>query len=293
MKRRAILITLLLILCIGLLSYLYYNYLYNQKHAHELILYGNVDIRQVDLGFRVNGRIEEMFFDEGDEVKAGQLMGYIQQQPYKDQVYEAKARLDSTSVSLQNAEKVYQRRLDLSSSGSVSQEDLENATTNKDTLTANLQEAKAALGVAITNFRDTKVYAPTDGYILTRIREPGSMVNPGDPIYTLSIKNPVWIRAYVNEPNLGRIYFGMPADVYTDTKDGKIYRGHIGFISPVSEFTPKTVETKQLRTDLVYRLRVYVDNPDLSLKQGMPVTVILRPQLLPSTEANSNLSDKR
>lgn len=245
------------------------------KDKSELILYGNVDIRQVDLGFRVSGRVEKMFFEEGDEVTAGSLIGYLEKQPYEDQVSQAKAHVDSVKVTADNAERLYRRRAELKDSGGVSQEDVEDAQSSYDSLKANLQESIASLGTAQTNLDDTKVYAPTDGFILTRIREPGSVVKPADPIYTLSIKTPVWIRAYVNELNLGNIYPGMTAEVLTDTKNGKIYTGRIGFISPVAEFTPKTVETTQLRTDLVYRLRIYVDNPDLELRQGMPVTVRL------------------
>jgi HlyD family secretion protein len=83
------------------------------------------------------------------------------------------------------------------------------------------------------------------------------------------------VRTYVNERDLGRIRPGMAAQVATDSAPDKPYRGHIGFISPTSEFTPKTVETRELRTDLVYRLRVIVDNDDGRLRQGMPVTVTL------------------
>ena len=76
------------------------------------------------------------------------------------------------------------------------------------------------------------------------------------------------------------IYYGMPVEIYTDIQDsvegGPVYTGQIGFISPVAEFTPKTVETTRLRTDLVYRIRVYANNPDQYLKQGMPVTVKVR-----------------
>ena len=96
-----------------------------------------------------------------------------------------------------------------------------------------------------------------------------------NPFNTLSLISPIWIRAYVNEAQLGDIYPNMPADIYTDRRDGKVYHGHIGFISPVAEFTPKTVETTNLRTDLVYRLRIIADNPDEGLRQGMPVTVKL------------------
>jgi HlyD family secretion protein len=81
------------------------------------------------------------------------------------------------------------------------------------------------------------------------------------------------VRTYVNELDLGRVRPDMPARVRTDSARGKAYRGHVGFISPTAEFTPKNVETRELRTDLVYRLRIVVDNPDGGLRQGMPVTV--------------------
>jgi len=113
--------------------------------------------------------------------------------------------------------------------------------------------------------------------VLTRIKEPGSTVKMADPVYTFSVISPVWVRAYVNEPQLGLVTFGMEAEIFTDTKSGKTYKGKVGFISPVAEFTPKTVQTLDLRTDLVYRLRIYVDDPDELLKQGMPVTVKLKP----------------
>ncbi len=126
------------------------------------------------------------------------------------------------------------------------------------------------------NLSYTEAFAPTDGVILTRIREPGTVVKAADSVYTLSVSSPVWIRAYVDEPDLGLVYSGMPAEIYTDIDGGSVYSGKVGFISPVAEFTPKTVETTKLRTDLVYRLRIYADNPDRGLVQGMPVTVKLK-----------------
>lgn len=240
-----------------------------------LTLYGNVDVRQVDLGFRVLGRVVTMPFQEGDFVPKGTFMGALEEKPYTDQVTEAEATIESIKAALLNAEEIFQRRSELVGEGGVSREDYETSLATKDSLTANLKQAEAALLVAQKNLADTRVYAPTDGTILTRIREPGSVVNPGEPIYTLSIISPVWVRAFVPEPELGDIYYGMPAKVYTDTKGGPVYDGHIGFISPVAEFTPKTVETTQLRTDLVYRLRIIAENPDRYFKQGMPVTVKL------------------
>jgi len=243
-----------------------------------IVLYGNVDVRQVDISFRVPGRVEGMLFEEGDFVSQGTLMGYLEKEPYADQVDEAKATVETFQTSLVNADDMLKRREELVGDGGVSQEDYENTLCSRDTYLANIKQAEASLRVNLKNLADTSVYSPSDGVILTRIREPGSVVQQGEPIYTLSLISPIWVRAFVNEPQLGNIYPGMSADILTDTKDGPVYKGHIGFISPVAEFTPKTVQTLDLRTDLVYRLRVIVDNPDWGLKQGMPVTVKLHPK---------------
>jgi HlyD family secretion protein len=272
MKR--IFLILLALLIVGA-AIAIYRYRQREENKHELVLYGNVDIRQVDLGFRVGGLVEGLFYDEGDEVTAGTLVGVLDKRIYADQLNQAQANVNSFQANLQNAVKLTQRRKELIGSGSVSQEDLDDAQSNQSVLEANLEQAQAATNVAQDNLFFTEMFAPTDGFILTRIREPGSVVREGDPVCTLSIKSPIWIRAFVNEVNLGRIFPGMLAEVSIDTPGSTVYHGHIGFISPVSEFTPKTVETTQLRTDLVYRLRIIIDNPDKYLRQGMPVTVKL------------------
>lgn len=273
-KKKKIFIVAALLIALAFLLY-FYAFKNRREKQGELTLYGNVDIRQVDLGFRVFGRVEKLLFDEGDVVKAGQLMAILNKTPYEEQVAQARAKVASIEASLQNAEVKLQRRTDVDPNA-ISRENYDEALYNRDMLRADLREAKAALASSLTSYQDTEMLCPTDGSILTRIREPGSIVNVGDPVFTLSIDSPVWIRAYVSEPNLGKIYPGMPAEVRTDTSSQPVYRGHIGFISPVAEFTPKNVETTDLRTDLVYRLRIIVDNPDRTLRQGMPVTVQLK-----------------
>ncbi len=96
---------------------------------------------------------------------------------------------------------------------------------------------------------------------------------PGAPVYTLALNSPVWVRTYISGPNLGRIRPGMEVEVMTDSRPGEAYSGQIGFISPVAEFTSKSVETRELRSDLVYRFRVVIEEPDDFLRQGMPVTI--------------------
>lgn len=252
-------------------------YFTEEKRRDEgyIVLYGNVDVRQVDMGFRVSGRVSEMFVEEGDIVRPGDLLGLLDKEPYLDEIRQAEANTLSIEASLKNAEILFARRNELVTDGSVSQEEYDNALANVSVYQANLNSARAAAAVAKSNLAFTEVYAPTEGTILSRVREPGTVVNPGDPIYTISVANPVWIRAFVPEPYLGQVYPGMSAVIITDTKDGPTYTGTVGFISPVAEFTPKTVQTTQLRTDLVYRLRIYADDPDRGLRQGMPVTVKL------------------
>lgn len=271
---------MLIIIILGLIGAGAYYYYWKEYEAHEerdhLTLFGNVDVRQVDLGFRVSGLVNKLMFQEGDLVPAGTLVATLDIQPYQDQVLQARATVESTRMLLLNAEENFKRRKELIGTGSVSQEDYDTALYTRNSYSGNLKQAEAALGVALNNLNFTECYAPNEGIILTRVREPGSVVRDGDPVYTLSLTNPIWIRAYVSEPELGSIYPGMPADIYTDTPGGKIYQGKIGFISPVSEFTPKTVQTMELRTDLVYRIRIYVDNPGQGLRQGQPVTVKIK-----------------
>lgn len=274
MKRIVIVIISLVILiavAVGLFAIFH-----ERKNPHELVLYGNVDVRQVDIGFRVSGRVARLLYEEGDFVPQGSLMAVLEKSPYDSQISQASANRDSVKANLDNAEILLSRRKQAVGIGGVSKEDFDNATASRNELLANFYSAEAALAIARDNMYYTEVFAPSDGIILSRIREPGTVVNPGDPVYTLSVSSPVWIRAYVDEPHLGSIYYGMEAKIYTDS--GEAYTGQIGFISPVAEFTPKTVETTQLRTDLVYRLRIYANNPDCYLKQGMPVTVKLHIQ---------------
>lgn len=271
--RRFILFALLAII---LLIAAFFYYSQRAKDRDYIQLFGNVDVRQVDLGFRVSGRVEKMFFEEGTLVQPGTLMAVLDKQPYTDQVEQAIAAMESAQVSFQNAEKLLKRREELIGDGSVSQEDLENILASRDVSAANLKQSQAALGIAKSNLSYTEVFAPSEGVILTRIREPGTVVREADPIYTLSLTAPVWVRAFISEPDLGRVYPNMPAEIFTDTPGGTVYHGHVGFISPLAEFTPKTVETMQLRTDLVYRLRIIAENPDHGLRQGMPVTVKLK-----------------
>jgi multidrug resistance efflux pump len=140
---------------------------------------------------------------------------------------------------------------------------------------ATLEALKASLSLLKIRLGEMTLISPAPGVIQNRILEPGEVANPSRPVVTLALTDPKWVRAYVPEPDLGRINLGMKARILSDSFPGQSFKGWIGFISPVAEFTPKTVETEDLRTKLVYEVRVFVHDLKDQLRLGMPVTVVV------------------
>ncbi len=138
---------------------------------------------------------------------------------------------------------------------------------------AQLAAREAALKLARQQLSDASLYAPADGIIRNRILEPGDMAFPQSPVLTLAFLDPVWVRAYLPEPMLGRVRLGATAWITTDSYPDKRYQGWVGYVSPTAEFTPKTVQTPELRTRLVYSVRIFACNPDGELRLGMPASV--------------------
>ncbi|GLJ00536.1 HlyD family efflux transporter periplasmic adaptor subunit [Sphingobium sp. BS19] len=289
-----------------------------------LTLHGNVDIRQVDLAFRVSGRIASLPFEEGTRVRQGSVVAELDPGPLKDKlraanaqiaitnaelnkringnrpqdIAQAQARLADLQASLEAAKGDFDRREALVKKGAVSEAVLETTAARFRSAQAQVRAAEQALaleragarkedievaraqhqraiaeaGSANSELSDTILRAPNTGTILTRVREQGAIVQAGETVMTLTIENPLRVRAYIAEPDVSRISPGMAVTVRTDGND-RIYHGRIGHISPTAEFTPKTVQTEALRTDLVYRVRIIVTNPDDALRQGAPVTV--------------------
>ena len=321
MKKVAVLIVLLAAVAGGVA----WNYsLSNGNGGSELTLYGNVDIREVQLGFRVAGRLESMYFEEGDTVGAGDLLASLDDKPMREALaladaglMEAQANLDRATTGsrpqeiqqaeamvaeaesgLDNANKQLKRQQDLFKDGLNSRSALDDAVAQQEQMAARLRASREALKLAVEGFRsediaaaqagvaaaqarraqaqtqldDTSLLAPSSGVVLTRAREPGSMLAIGAPVLTLSLTEKTYVRAYVDESHLGSVVPGAKVWITSDSTDAR-YQGQVGFVSPRAEFTPKTVETPELRTDLVYRLRILVSDPDSVLRQGMPVTI--------------------
>jgi HlyD family secretion protein len=217
------------------------------------------------------------------------------------EIEQARAEVEAAKATVRNSMLNFDRISKTSGAGATSRQALDNARAQFDVNEAQLKVKEKALNLALEGPRkediaaakntlealkaslyllkirlsDMTLISPATGIIQNRILEPGEMASPNRPVVTLALTDPKWVRAYVPEPDLGRIKLGMKAKILSDSFPDQSYEGWIGFISPVAEFTPKSVETEDLRTKLVYEVRVFVhDSKDL-LRLGMPVTVIV------------------
>ena len=218
-----------------------------------------------------------------------------------EEIAQAKATMEALRAVDENNKTLYDRTMRLLPRGAASTEDRDNALAQLNSSQKNYEAAvqayilavkgprdedivaarntyhaaEAAAALAEREFADTKLYAPSDGIVEARILEPGDMASPSAPVYTIALTDPLWVRAYVPETELGKVKLGMRATIHTDSVPGHAYHGWIGYLSPTAEFTPKTIESPELRTKLVYQLRVYVCDPDHDLRLGMPATVTI------------------
>jgi membrane fusion protein YbhG len=135
---------------------------------------------------------------------------------------------------------------------------------------AGLDQANQTLAMAETRLTYCGLYSPLSGIVLSDNVEPGEYVSPGTPVVTLGNLKALYLRAYINETDLGKVKLGQQVRVTNDTYPGKVYEGKIAFISSQAEFTPKNVQTPKERVKLVYRIKVDISNPQMELKPGMP-----------------------
>lgn len=216
---------------------------------------------------------------------------------------QARAALAAARVRLANARLRAERLKRTAGAGASSQQEFDNAQAQMDVDQAELRQARETLNLALEGPReediaqaravlaaqeanldflrrrlvDTRLVAPSGGVVQSRILEPGEVAGPTRPVLSLALTGKKWVRAYVPEPDLGRVAEGRRAAVRSDSYPGKAFTGWVGFIAPTAEFTPKNVETTDLRTQLVYEVRVHLEDPANELRLGMPVTVEVDP----------------
>lgn len=217
---------------------------------------GTIEATEVDISPRISGTITAVNFGEGDPVRAGDLLVEIKVEELLAQ------RMGAEAVFL-NAQTNAERVGSLFRAGGVSKMDLDNAETAYRSAKAQLDYIDAALA-------NSTLYAPIDGVVLTRNLEPGEVAFAGSPVLTLADLSKVWIKIYVSEPVVGLIRTGDAAAIRVDSWPDQSFPGVVTYISDEPEFTPKTVQTKEERTKLVFAVKIGLENPEGLLKPGMP-----------------------
>lgn len=298
------------------------------RDPNLVVLHGNVDLRQVALAFNGSERIARLMVDEGQRVKAGQLLGELDTRTLALRLDAARAQAEAqrqvlkrlqagnrpeevaqaraNTAAVQADADLAQRQLERvraawreSNGRAVSQQDVDAAGAGARAAAARLESSRKAqqllqagaraedvahaqaqldaarADIALTErlLAEAKLIAPVDAVVRARLMEAGEMASPQRPVYTLAIAAPKWVRAWIAETDLGRIRPGMPASIAIDSQPGQPLPGRVGYIASVAEFTPKTVQTEELRTALVYEVRVLADDRADRLRMGMPATV--------------------
>lgn len=304
------------------------GYYHFSKENDELILYGNVDIRQVSLAFNSSERIEKMLVEEGDKVKKNDLLATLESKPLEltiakseaaiekqeavvlrlkngsrpEEIEQTAAKMRAAEADFENARLHKNRMVELFKASAISKQEMDNAMANYKAAAAALDNARetyrlselgpraediaeaeaqlkglrADLLLQKYNLSQTKLHSPIDGVVRSRLQEPGDMASPQKPVYLIAVEDTKWVRAYISEKRLGEIKPGMAAQVIIDSFPDKPLDGQVGYISNVAEFTPKTVQTEELRSSLVYEVRVYVKDVSNILRMGMPATIKFR-----------------
>jgi len=264
------------VIVIGLAAALAWWLTHREGPPTELTLYGNVDLREIDLAFNNGERIIQELVEEGDRVHRGQLLARVDTRRLAPQAAQAAANVEVDKVNYANMKRQYDRMAVLwNSSGerAVSRQDFDTAKATMDSAAAHEDAEEAQLALIRQQLSDAELYAPADATVRSRVMEPGEMASPARAVFTLAVTDPKWVRVYVAEPDLGKVHPGMRAGVSVDAFPGRTFPAWVGFVSSVAEFTPKNIETTDLRTSLVYEVRVFVRDPSDVLRLGMPATV--------------------
>lgn len=316
-------VLLLILLTVG--AVLAWQFTRESPEADHLTLYGNIDLRQVQVAFNQSARIETLAVQAGDRVEQGERLGTLDPRRFHADLAATQAELDTRQAALdrllagtrpQEIERMrgvvaadeatlegtrltWERTDDLARRDLASRQSRDQARATLDAARGQLRADQQSLALAIEGPRqediaearaavaaadarrqtariaieDITLEAPSDGVIRNRIQEPGDMTSPGQPVFSLALTEPLWARVYADGEDLGHLREGLPATITTDSFPDQPVEGWIGYISPSAEFTPKSVETTRVRSELVYQVRVYTCNPSGQLLLGMPVTV--------------------
>ena len=242
----------------------------NKNLSKTIFVSGNIEATEVRASFQVSGKIKELLSDEGKIVKKADVLARLDTEELEKIKTQAEAALEEAQFNRERLKEDYERAENLLAAGAISAQKRDSAKTNADMAKAKLDTLKANLDLAAIRLNYADLISPMDGFVLVKSAEVGEVIQAGAPVFTLADLQNIWLTAYINETDLGRVKLNQDTRIKIDTYPDKTYRGRISFISQEAEFTPKQIQTKEERAKLVYRIKISIDNANMELKPGMP-----------------------
>jgi len=270
MKKRVKLIVVITILLVAALASGVIKFTEAKRHEKQIKVSGNIEGDDVRISFRVDGQIIELLSDEGKVIKKGDIVARLNTDELSKVKANAQAALKAAQYNYELSKIDYERAENMFKAGAISAQKRDSAKTQFDADSANVEQLKAQLELADTRLGFADLAAPLDGFVLVKSSLAGEVVQPGTPVFTAIDLNNIWVTAYINETDIGRVKLNQKAYVTTDSYPNKKYSGWVSFINNEAEFTPKFIQTTEERVKYVYRIKVRVDNSSLELKPGMP-----------------------
>jgi len=270
MKKRAKLGIIIILLFAAGISAVLIIQKQRKLHNKAIKVSGNIEGDDVRISFRVQGQIMELLTDEGEVIKRGDIVARLNTDELTKIKANAEAALRAAEYEYSLSRLDYERAENLLKAGAISVQQRDTAKTKFDADRATAEQCLAQLELANTRLGFADLAAPLDGFVLVKSSLSGEVIQPGTPVFTAVNLGDIWVTAYINETDLGKVKLGQKAYIQTDSYKGKKYNGWVSFISSQTEFTPKYIQTNEERVKYVYRIKVRVDNSSLDLKPGMP-----------------------
>jgi HlyD family secretion protein len=231
---------------------------------------GNIEATEVRLSFQVAGKIKELLSDEGRFVKKGEIVARLDKDELTRVKEQTQARLKEAEFNYSRLKDDYARAENLFKGGALPEQQKDAANTSFEIAKARLKDANSSLELADIRLNYADLASPVDSFVIAKSAEAGEVMQIGSTVFTVADLNDIWLTAYINQTDLGKVKLNQQVNIRTDTYPDKIYRGRISFISQQAEFTPKQIQTAEERVKLVYRIKIAVNNMNLELKPGMP-----------------------
>ena len=276
MQKKIIPVIVFVLVVAGVLVWFVRNRAINDRN--RISVSGNVEVTEVQVSFMTAGRVLERLVDEGQAVKKGDMVARLDRVELEQVLKQAEAALAVAEADAGRMLLEFARQKELFGKKVIASREFEIAQAAKTTAEARVKESRAALALAETRLGYAALTSPVTGIVLSKAIESGEYVFPGTTVVTIGNLEQVWVRAYINETDLGRVKVGQAARVMADTYPDKSYPGKVAFISSEAEFTPKNVQTAKERVKLVYRIKIDVANPAMELKPGMPADAVVEMQ---------------